>query len=140
MGTALSTTDTPCLIGVAISPLKPNAPHLVMGSSAEENDGVRVRGAQCVYGGGAHCISRRICVCVRLSVCVCARAHVCERVCEYLRGFVVCRCVNSVCVCMHARVQMLVCMPVCINVCVCVYACMFLCVFMCSCVYAGNRV
>ena len=47
MGTALSTTGnkhhTPCLIGLAISPLNPHAPHLVMGSSAEENDGVRVK-------------------------------------------------------------------------------------------------
>jgi hypothetical protein len=46
MGKALSTTGnkhhTPCLIGVAFSPLNPNAQHLVMGSSAEENDGVPV--------------------------------------------------------------------------------------------------
>ena len=66
MGTALSTTGnihhTPCLIGVAISPLNPKAPRLVMGSSAEENDGVRVslRGEQCVYSSGAHCISIRM--------------------------------------------------------------------------------
>jgi hypothetical protein len=46
---------TPCLIGVATSPLNPHPPHLVMGSSAE-NDGVRVRGEQCVYSSGAHCI------------------------------------------------------------------------------------
>ena len=46
----------------------------------------------------------------------------------------------SVCVCMHVRVQMFVCMPVCINGCVCVYARMLLCVLMCVCVYVGNRV
>ena len=134
MGTALSTTGnkhhTPCLIGVAISPLNPNAPHLVMGSSAEENDGVRVslRGEQCVYSSGAHCISIRMmrmcaldCVCVRAR----SRASDCERVCEYLRD---------------VRVQMFVCMPVCINVCACVYARMSLCVLMCVCVHVGNRV
>ena len=79
MGTALSTTGnknhTPCLIGVAISPLNPNAPHLVMGSSAEVKDGVRVRREQCVYSGGVHCISIRTCVCVRLCMCVCASAQ-----------------------------------------------------------------
>ncbi len=52
MDTALSTTGnkhhTFCLIGVTISPLNPNALHFVMGSSAEENDGVRVKGEQCV--------------------------------------------------------------------------------------------
>ena len=79
MGTALSTTGnkhhTPCLIGVAISPLNPNAPHLVMGSSAEENDGVRVSlgGEQCVYSSGAHCISIRMMRMCALD-CVCARA------------------------------------------------------------------
>jgi hypothetical protein len=155
MGTALSTTGnkrhTPCLIGVATSPLNPNAPHLVMGSSAEENDGVRVSlgGEQCVYSRGAHCISirmMRMCALECVCVCVCgrARASVCVRVCEYLRGFVVCRCVTKcvrVCVCMHVRVQMLVCVPVCINVCVhvCMRACS-LCVFMCVRVYVGNRV
>jgi len=54
MGTALSTTDkkhrTLSLIGVAISPPNPKAPHLVIGSSAEENDGVRARGEQCTAG------------------------------------------------------------------------------------------
>ena len=148
MGTALSTTGnkhhTPCLIGVAISPLNPNPPHLVMGSSAEESDGVRVRGEQCVYSSGAHCICRRMmrmCAleCVRARVRACA--SVCVRACEYLRGFVVCRCVTKcVCVCMHVRVQMFVCMPVCINVCEWVHARMFLRVFMCACVYVGNRV
>ena len=141
MGTALSTTGnkhhTPCLIGVATSPLNPNAPHLVMGSSAEENDGVRVSlgGEQCVYSRGAHCISirmMRMCALECVCVCVCgrARASVCVRVCEYLRGFVVCRCVTKcvrVCVCMHVRV------PVCINV--CVYVCMRACSCVCSCVY-----
>ena len=147
MGTALSTPGnkrhTPCLIGVATSPLNPNAPHLVMGSSAEENDGVRVRGEQCVYSSGAHCICRRMmrmcaleCVCV----CVCgrARASVCVRVCEYLRGFVVCRCVTKcvrvcvhacacadarVCACMYQRLGMCVCAHV-LCVCSCVYVCM----------------
>ena len=148
MGTALSTTGnkhhTPCLIGVATSPLNPHPPHLVMGSSAEENDGVRVRGEQCVYSSGAHCICRRMmrmcaleCVCVRAR----SRASVCVRVCEYLRGLVVCRCVTK-CVCVHACASGNVCvyMPVCINVCVCVYARMLLCVLMCVCVYVGNRV
>ena len=86
MGTALSTTGnkhhTPCLIGVAISPLNPNAPHLVMGSSAEENDGVRVRGEQCVYSRGAHCISirmMRMCALESVCVCVCVRARTRER-------------------------------------------------------------
>ena len=133
MGTALSTTGnkhhTPCLIGVAISPLNPHPPHLVMGSSAEENDGVRGRGEKCVYSSGTHCICRRM-------MRVCALECACVRVCEYLRGVVVCRCVTK-CVCVHA---VCVCMPVCINVCVCVYARMLLCVFMCVCVYVGNRV
>ena len=92
MGTALSTTGnkhhTPCLIGVAISPLNPKAPRLVMGSSAEENDGVCVSlgGEQCVYSSGTHCISIHMmrmcaleCVCERAR----ARASVCVRVCEY---------------------------------------------------------
>ena len=99
---------TPCLIGVATSPLNPNPPHLVMGSSAEENDGVRVRGGgeQCVYSSGAHCICRRMMrVCALECMCVCMRAHagasVREGVCEYLRGVVVCRCVTK-CVCVHA--------------------------------------
>jgi hypothetical protein len=77
-----------------------------MGSSAEEKDGVRVRGGQCVYSSGAHCISKRshMRLCVLICVCVCAqggsrackgaraRASVCVRVCVcvYLRGFVVC--------------------------------------------------
>ena len=166
MGTALSTTDnkhhTPCLIGVAISPLNPNAPHLVMGSSAEENDGVCVSlgGEQCEYSSGAHCISIRMMrMCALECVCVCAGAHarasacVFVNICEVLW---VCRCVTKcvrVCVCMHVRVQGLVCVPVYINVCVCVYARMFFvcvhvcmcvcrqpCVFMCVRVYVGNRV
>ena len=135
MGTALSTTGnkhhTPCLIGVAISPLNPNAPHLVMGSSAEENDGVRVSlgGEQCVYSSGAHCISirmMRMCALECVCVCVCgrARASVCVRVCEYLRGFVVCRCVTK-CVCVHACA--------CANV--CVYACMYQRLCMCVCAH-----
>ena len=84
MGTALSTTGnkhhTPCLIGEAISPLNPHPPHLVMGSSAEENDGVRVRGGgeQFVYSSGAHCICRRMMRMCAL-VCVCARARTRER-------------------------------------------------------------
>ena len=134
MGTALSTTGnkhhTPCLIGVAISPLNPNAPHLVMGSSAEESDGVRVRGEQCVYSSGAHCISIRmkrmcvlVCVCVRASTR--ARASVCVHVCEYLRGFVVCRCVTK-CVLVHACA--------CANV--CVYACMYQRLCRCACAHA----
>jgi len=58
MGTALSTTGnkhhTPCLIGVAISPLNPNLPHLGMGSSSEENAGGAVyikysKGVDSVY-------------------------------------------------------------------------------------------
>jgi hypothetical protein len=97
-GTALSTTGnkhhTPCLIGVAVSLLNPNAPRLVMGSSAEENDGVRVRGEQCVYSSGAHCISIRMMrMCALVCVCARARASVCVRVREYLRCFVVYRCV-----------------------------------------------
>jgi hypothetical protein len=87
MGTALSSTGnkhhTPCLIGVAISPLNPNAPHLVMGSSAEENDGVRVRGGQCVYSSGAHCISIRMMRTCALE-CVCARAHARVSVCVFV--------------------------------------------------------
>ena len=141
MGTALSTTGnkhhTPCLIGVATSPLNPHPPHLVMGSSAEENDGVRVRGEQCVYSSGAHCICRRMMrMCALECVCVYVRAHarasVCERICKYLRGFVVCRCVTK-CVC--------ACMCVCKCLCVClyvstfVYACMRACSCVCSCVY-----
>ena len=133
MGTALSTTGnkhhTPCLIGVAISPLNPNAPHLVMGSSAEENDGVRVSlgGEQCVYSSGAHCICRRMmrmCALEHVSVCARAqaRASVFVRVCEHLRGFVVCRCVTK-CVCVHACA--------CANV--CVYACMYQRLCMCVC-------
>ena len=148
MGTALSTTGnkhhTPCLIGVATSPLNPYPPHLVMGSSAEENDGVRVSlgGEQCVYSSGAHCISirmMRMCALECVCVCVCgrARASVCVRVCEYLRGFVVCRCVTK-CV----RVCVCACMCVCKCSCVCLYVSTFvrmcvcahvLCV--CSCVY-----
>ena len=65
-----------------------------MGSSAEENDGVRVRGEQCVYSSGAHCICRRMMrMCALEHVCVCVRARtrvrLCANVCEYLRGFVV---------------------------------------------------
>ena len=90
MGTALSTTGnkhhTPCLSGVAISPLNPNPPHLVMGSSAEENDGVRVRGEQRVYSSGAHCISIRMMrMCALECVRVCARTRERLRFCEYLR-------------------------------------------------------
>ena len=93
MGTALSTTGnkhhTPCLIGVAISPLNPNAPHLVMGSSAEENDGVCVSlgGEQCVYSRGAHCISirmMRMCALECVCVCVCAGAHARASVCVFV--------------------------------------------------------
>ena len=141
MGTALSTTGnkhhTPCLIGVAISPLNPHPPHLVMGSSAEENegDGVRARGEQCVYSSGAHCICRRMMrMCALECVCVCARARarasVCVRVGEYLRGVVVCRCVTK-CVCVHACA--------CANV--CVYACLYqrLCICVCVCVCVNAR-
>ena len=101
-----------------------------MGSSAEEKDGVRVRGGgeQCVYSSGAHCICRRMMrMCALEHVCVCARAHarasVCVRVCEYLRGLVVRRCVAK-CVRVHACA--------CANV--CVYACMYqrLCVYLCA--------
>jgi hypothetical protein len=85
-GRALSTTGnkhhTPCLIEVAIPPLNPNAPHLVMGSSAEENDGVRVRGEQHVYSSGAHCISIR----TRMYACVFARARACVCVLESKLG------------------------------------------------------
>jgi len=84
MGTALSTTGnkhhTSCLIGVAISPLNPNPPHLVIGSSAEENDG---RGEQCVYSSGAHCISMRMMRKCALE-CVCVRERSCERLCACL--------------------------------------------------------
>ena len=115
-----------------------------MGSSAEENDGVRVRGEQFVYSSGAHCTSRRmmrmcalVCVCVRAR----ARASVCERVCEYVRGFVVCRCV-TMCVCVHACAcandRVYACMYQ--RLCICVVARMFLSVFMCVCEYVGNRV
>ena len=62
-------------------------------------------------------------------VCVCARAHarasVCVRVCEYLRGVVVCRCVTK-CVCVHACA--------CANV--CVYACMYQRLCRCVCAHA----
>ena len=142
MGTALSTTGnkhhTPCLIGVVISPLNPHPPHLVMGSSAEENDGVRVSlgGEQCVYSSGAHCICRRMMrMCALEGVCVRAqsRASVCERVCEYLRGFVVCRCVTKcvrvhacACanVCVYACMYQRLCMRVCAHALVCVHVCM----------------
>ena len=149
MGTALSTTGnkhhTPCLIGVATSPLNPHPPHLVMGSSAEENDGVRVRGEQCVYSRGAHCICRRMMrMCALEGVCVRAhsRASVCDCVCEYLRGFVVCRCVVRMCalehVCVYARACASVCKGVCeylrgvvvcwrVIKCVCVHACALSC-------------
>ena len=87
MGTALSTTGnkhhTPCLIGEAISPLNPHPPHLVMGSSAEENDGVRVRGEQCVYSSGAHRISMRMMRMCALE-CVRVRARTRERLCACL--------------------------------------------------------
>ena len=143
MGTALSTTGnkhhTPCLIGVAISSLNPNAPHLVMGSSAEENDGVCVSlgGEPCVYSRGAHCISIRMMrMCALVCVGVCAGAHarasacVFVNICEVSWFGAVGRCVTKcvrVCVCMHVRVQVLVCMPVCINVCVCINDCVCAC-------------
>ena len=64
---------------------------------------------------------------VRLSMCVCAHAHarasVCLRVCEYLRGFVVCRCVTK-CVC--------ACMCVCKCLCVCLYVSTVVDVCMCA--------
>ena len=79
MGMALSTTGnkhhTPSLIGVAISPLNPYAPHLVMGSTAKENDCVRGRGEQCVYSNGAHCISMRKRMCTLVCVYVLASAR-----------------------------------------------------------------
>ncbi len=50
-----------------------------MGSSAEENDGVRVRGEQCVYSSGAHCISIRMMRMYALES-VCVRARMRERV------------------------------------------------------------
>jgi hypothetical protein len=56
-----------------------------MGSSAEENDGVRVSlgGEQCVYRSGAHCICRRMMrMCALECVCVCARTR--ERLCACL--------------------------------------------------------
>ena len=148
MGTALSTTGnkhhTPCLIGVATSPLNPHPPHLVMGSSAEENDGVRVcfGGEQCVYSSGAHCICRRMMrVCALECMCVCMRAHagasVCVRVCEYLRGFVVCRCVTK-CVCVHACACANVCVYACMyqRLCMCVCPHVLVCAHMCECLCA----
>ena len=91
MGTALSTAGNkhhaPRLIGVAISPLNPKAPRLVMGSSAEENDGVCVSlgGEQCVYSRGAHCISIRMMrMCALECVCVCAGAHARASVCVFV--------------------------------------------------------
>ena len=148
MGTALSTTGnkhhTPCLIGVAISPLNPNAPHLVMGSSAEENDGVRVSlgGEQCVYSSGAHCISIRMMrMCALECVCVCAGAHARASACVFVNicevswvGAVgrcvtkcvcvhACACANArVCACMYQRLCMCVCAHV-LCVCSCVYVC-----------------
>ena len=127
---------TPCLIRVAISPLNAHPPHLVMGSSAEENDGVRVRGEQCVYSSGAHCISMRMMrMCALERVCaheLTERASVsvfvnicCVLVCEYLRGLMVCRCVSK-CVCVHACA--------CANV--CVYACLYQCLCGCVCAHA----
>jgi hypothetical protein len=62
-----------CVVFIGAVIAKAMTPH----PSAEENDGVCVRGDQCVYSSGAHCIRRRICVCVRLSVC--ARALTSER-------------------------------------------------------------
>ena len=149
MGTALSTTGnkhhTPCLIGVATSPLNPNAPHLVMGSSAEENDGVCVSlgGEQCVYSRGAHCISIRMMrMCALECVCVCAGAHarasVCVfvNICEVSWVGAVGRCVTK-CVCVHACAcaNARVCACIYQRLCVCVYARMFfVCVHVCMCV------
>ena len=139
MGTALSTTGnkhhTPCLIEVAISPLNPDPPHLVMGSSAEEKHGERVRGEQCVYSSGAHCISIRMMRMRALEcACACARALTRERVCvrvrEYLRGVVVCRCVTT-CVCVHACARgndPRLGMCVCAHVLVCAHMCVSVCV------------
>ena len=148
MDTALGTTGikhhTPCLIGVAISPLNPNAPHLVMGSSAEENDGVRIRGEQCVYmtstavAPNAYPYAYAY-VCV-VCVCVCARAreHLCACLClctfAWFRGLCVC---NRVC----RQLCVFMCVHVCVCVChscdlpsVCVMPSVWLCAFIYVCV------
>ena len=111
--------------------------------AAKKNDGVRVRGEQCVYSSGAHCISIRMMrMCALVCVCACARARasVCEHVCEYLRGFVFCRCVTK-CLCVHAcacanvRVYACMyqrlCMCVCAHVLVCAHVCMCVCRQLC---------
>jgi hypothetical protein len=120
MGTALSTTGNrhhkPCRIRVALSPLNPNASHLVIGSSAEENDGVSVRGEQCVYSSAAHCIPMRMCalVCVRVTksvcVCVCVRA----RASAIVRVYV---CMYESVVCVYVCAHMCFCVSVCVHVC-----------------------
>ena len=59
-----------------------------MGSSAEENDGVRLSGEQCVYSSGAHCL-RGFVVCVCITKCMCVRACVRVQLCDQC---VVCVC------------------------------------------------
>ena len=57
------------------------------------------------------------------------------RVCEYVRGFVVCRCVSK-CVCVHACAGTNVCVYACMyqRLCVCVCAHDLVCVHVCMCV------
>ena len=101
MGTALSTTGnkhhTLCPIGVAILPLSPNAPHLVMGSSAEVNEGwcARKRRRVFVQQWRPLHIHTHMRMCALVYVCVRGRANVCVCVCVYLRGLVVGVCVTS---------------------------------------------
>jgi hypothetical protein len=130
MGTALGTTGnehhTPCLIGVAILPLNPNAPHLVLGSSAEEDDGVHVRGEQYVHSRGTQCIFIHICVCVRFCVFVRASVRVRVYMRVYSHGFVICV-LLSMCV----RVKL--CVFVCVFVHLCIArACSFVCLCVCT--------
>jgi hypothetical protein len=111
------------------------------------NDGVRVRGEQCmyrVYNSGAHSISILICVCVRL--CVCSRTHagmlahasVCVRVCVCVysrgfRGFVCMQLCACACACAYAIVRVYACMYERLCICACDACCVSVCFHVCVC-------